>query len=159
MPLFRFPAKNGKAVMRHYADSSAQRHDVGANPLNPPQFSKTKITAWFYGLPLLLRKKSRRRSRKNNYRCRSVIFTSLDYQLFSVKRSSLRSERCRSKPLLERIGELRTSFLSFTFYMRLRRASERANILRTFAESGSAFKVRRSGSSEKSPVVAISPFS
>ena len=55
----------------------------------------------YAALLLLFRKKSRLRSRKNNYRIRSVIFTSLDYQLFSVKRSSLRSERRRSESLLE----------------------------------------------------------
>ena len=56
-------------------------------------------------LPRLFRKKSRLRSRKNNYRLRSVIFTSLDYQLFSVMRSSLRSERRRSELLFERSEE------------------------------------------------------
>ena len=68
MPLFRFPLNRGKALIRHYASSSAQRHNVGASPLNPPQFSKKKITAWFYGLPLLLRKKARQRSHVKNYR-------------------------------------------------------------------------------------------
>ena len=101
MPLFRFSLDRGKALMRHYAGFPAQRHNVGASPFNLPQFSKKKITAWFYGQPLLFRKKSRLRSCKNNYRIRSVIFTSLDYQLFSVKRSSLRSERKRSELLFE----------------------------------------------------------
>ena len=78
----------------------------------------------------------------------------LHYQLFSVKRSSLRSERCRSELLFVKKEKLRASFLCFTFHKRLRRASERANILRVSAESGSAFKVRRSDSSEKSLVVA-----
>ena len=105
-------------------------------------------------LPLFLRKKSRLRSRKNNYRLRSVIFTSLDYQLFSVKRFSLCSKRKRSKLLFEKNVRLRASFLCLTFYMRLRRASERANILRTPAKGGSAFICHCPSSSEKSHVVA-----
>ena len=121
MPFLRFPLNRGKALMRHYAGFPAQRHNVGASPFNLPQFSKKKITAWFYGLPLLFRKKSRLRFRKNNYRFRSVIFTSLDYQLFSVKRSSLRSERRRSELLFVVNVRFRASFLSFIFHMRLRR--------------------------------------
>ena len=67
MPFLRFPLNRGKAFIRHYASSSAQRHNVGASPLNPPQFSKKKITAWFYGLPLLFRPKAQRRRKRRFY--------------------------------------------------------------------------------------------
>ena len=40
----------------------------------------------------------------------SVFHGLLDYRFFSVMRSSLRSERKRSKPLLERSGRFRASF-------------------------------------------------
>ena len=102
-------------------------------------FQKKKITAWFYGLPLLFRKKSRLRSRKNNYRFRSVIFTSLDYQLFSAMRSSLRSERCRSELLLERSERVLASFFSFIFHMRLTAPALQMTFLRFPLYRGKAF--------------------
>ena len=67
-PLLRFSPYGEKTAMRRCCSSSAQRHNVGASPFNPPQFSKRKITAWFYGLPLLFRKKARQRSHVKNYR-------------------------------------------------------------------------------------------
>ena len=52
MTFFRTFAESGSAIICHCPGSIPKRHNVGASPFNPPQFSKRKITAWFYGLPL-----------------------------------------------------------------------------------------------------------
>ena len=74
--------------------------------------SSLQRKSFYTALRLLFRKKSRRRSRKNNYRLRSVIFTSLDYQLFSAN---------RSKPLFTKNKKLLASFWRFSFHRHLRR--------------------------------------
>ena len=103
MTFLRTFAESGSAFICHCPGSIPKRHNVGASPFNPPQFSKKKITAWFYGLPLLFRKKSRLRSRKNNYRSARLFLLRLTTSScqtprlrFPAKGGKALMRRCRS---------------------------------------------------------------
>ena len=93
-----------------------------------------------------------------NYRLRSVFYSPLAYHLCAVKRSSLRSERRRSKPLLERSENFQASFLSIIFHMRLTAPALQMTFLRFPLDRGKAFIRHYADSSTQRHNVGASPF-
>ena len=136
--------------MRRCPSSSAQRHNVGVNAVFT--LSSLQRKSFYTALRLLFRKKARQRSHVKNYRF-TRFFTA--YLTTAFFRQSVplfvRNANARSFCLRETGGSTPLFYVRY-FISALRRSWKSANILRAPAESGSAFKVRRSGSIPKSHV-------
>ena len=151
-PLFRFPPDGEKAAMRRCCSSSAQRHNVGVNAVLT--LSSLQRKSFYTALRLLFRKKPRLHSHVKNYRSARFFTAHLTTAFFRLCVPPVgRNAGARSFCLREAGGSTPLFYVRY-FISALRRSWKSANNLRAPAESGSAFKVRRSGSSEKNHVCA-----